>query len=40
MRGSNTEPILRVAGEGRDAAVAQELVDQVRKIAEEVVREM
>ena len=40
VRGSNTEPILRVAGEGRDAAVAQELVDQVRKIAEEVIREM
>ncbi len=40
VRGSNTEPILRVAGEGRDAAVAQGLVDEVRKIAEEVIREM
>ena len=37
VRASNTEPIMRVAAEAADAAVAQQLVDQARAIAEEVI---
>ena len=34
VRASNTEPIMRIMAEARDAAVAQDLVDRVREIAD------
>ena len=34
VRASNTEPIMRIMAEARDAAVAGDLVDRVRKIAD------
>jgi phosphomannomutase len=37
VRGSNTEPILRIFAEARDARTAEGLVAQVRKIAEDVI---
>jgi phosphomannomutase len=40
VRASNTEPIMRVMGEARQADVANGLVGQVRKIAEETIASM
>jgi phosphomannomutase len=37
VRGSNTEPILRIFAEAADEPTARELVDRVRKIAEHVI---
>lgn len=37
VRGSNTEPILRIFAEATDQATAEQLVEQLRAIAEEVV---
>ncbi len=34
VRGSNTEPIMRIIGEGADQATAQELVQRIRKVVD------
>ncbi len=36
VRASNTEPIMRITAEARDAATAQALVDKVQKLADDV----
>lgn len=40
VRGSNTEPILRIAAEAADAAVTEKLIEQVRSIAEKTIGDM
>ncbi len=36
VRGSNTEPIMRIISEAKDRATAEELVGRIRKVADEV----